>query len=255
MTAPTEPTATPAQAPAQPTQPPSAPVPTPAQVFPPQQPQTAAHPDGPNGFPENTPLVEMTDKQQANYYKYHSRKHEEVAKARADYDDLKAKAAEFDKLQAAQMSEQQRLVAEAEQRTRSTVLAEVGPKAAEAALRTALHIGKGLGKAEIDAIVGPLNCNYFLADDGLTVDADKVTTYLATIAAPASATPTPPAVPAAVPQPAAPAAVPPPAAPPATGEQQPRPDMGQGNRNAPVSGGLEAGRAIARSMFGTSKPA
>lgn len=235
MTAPTEPTAAPA-APAQTTQPAAPNFPTPAQVFPTQQP--APQPTAPtrlvgeHGFPESTPLVEMTAEQREAYWRHHARRHEDTVKARADYDELKAKAAEFDKLQAAQMSEQQRAVAEAEQRARTAVLGEAGPKAAEAALRIALQLAKGLDKTEVDRIVGPLNCNYFLAADGMSVDTDKVTAYLTTIAAP----------------PVAPAAVPPAPVAPATGVPQPRPDMGQGNRTVTASGGLAAGaeRAKAR---------
>lgn len=244
MTAPAEPTAPDTQAPAQPAQQPpvTPPVPTPSQVFPPQQPTPAARPVGEHGYPENTPLAEMTVDQREAYWKRQARQHENTVKSRADYDDLKAKAAEFDKLQAANQTETQRAVAEAEQRGRSDALTQAGAKIAESALRASLKLAKGMDDAEIDRIVGPLNCNYFLAGDGLSVDTDKVTAYLNTVA------PAAPVAPALVP--AAPAAVPPAPAQPATGAQQPRPDMGQGNRNAPKPSGLEAGRLLAQQRFG-----
>ncbi|MER7331672.1 MULTISPECIES: hypothetical protein [unclassified Micromonospora] len=254
MTAPTEPTTAPA-VPAQPAQttppaqPPAAPpVPSPSQVFPPQQPAaqlaTPAQPalgNGEHGYPENTPLAQMNADQREAYWRHQARKHENTVKARADYDDLKAKAAEFDKLQAANQTEMQRAVAEAEQRARTDALTQAGAKIAETALRTSLKLAKGMDDAEIDRIVGPLNCNYFLSGDGLSVDTDKVTTYLNTVAAPAPAAPAP--------APAAAAAIPPAAAQPATGAVRQVPDMGQGNRTATPSGGLAAGAERAKAYL------
>lgn len=53
--------------------------PTPAQPVPSQQPVQAA--TGERGYPENTPVAEMTVEQQAAYWRHHARKHEDRLKA------------------------------------------------------------------------------------------------------------------------------------------------------------------------------
>lgn len=57
------------------------------------------------GFPESTPLAQMTAEQREAYWKHQARKHEQRARERADYDDLKAKAAKLDEIEAANKSE------------------------------------------------------------------------------------------------------------------------------------------------------
>src|SRR5215218_296038 len=65
----------------------------------PAPPPAPAPPDPAGGFPADTPVTEMTTEQQAAYWKHQSRKHEERARSREDYDDLKAKAAKLEKLE------------------------------------------------------------------------------------------------------------------------------------------------------------
>ncbi|MER7167041.1 hypothetical protein ABT336_13365, partial [Micromonospora sp. NPDC000207] len=220
-----------------------APVPTPSQVFPPpQQPPTSGGAqDGPNGFPENTPLAEMTDRQQANYHKHHSRRWQARAEERSDYDDLKAKAARLAELEAQSMTDTQKAVADAEQRGRVAALAEAGGRLATSALHTSLTLTQRLTAEQIDALLAPLDPKAFLTADGMAVDTGKVAAYVNVVAAQ-------PASPAA--PPAAPAVVTPPALQPVTGQGQVVPDMGQGTRTAPKAGGLEAGRLMAQQMFG-----
>lgn len=47
------------------------------------------------GFPADTPVAEMTPEQQAAYWKFHSRKHENTVKSQSDYDELKALAEKY----------------------------------------------------------------------------------------------------------------------------------------------------------------
>lgn len=68
MTQPNHPPAPPAPK----NEPDNAPAPNPA---PPEAP-----PQGDKGFPEGTPLTEMTDAQQAAYWKHHARRHEDTVK-------------------------------------------------------------------------------------------------------------------------------------------------------------------------------
>lgn len=70
------------------------------------------------GFPDGTPLEQMTEAQQIAYWKHQSRKHENAAKARADYDDLKAKADELAQLKAANQTEQEKALEEAREAAR-----------------------------------------------------------------------------------------------------------------------------------------
>lgn len=70
MTQPNNPPAPPAPN-NQPDQPPASP-PNPA--------PNEAPPQGDKGFPEGTPLAEMTDAQQAAYWKHHARRHEDTVK-------------------------------------------------------------------------------------------------------------------------------------------------------------------------------
>jgi hypothetical protein len=65
------------------------------------------------GFPAETPLEQMTSEQQAAYWKFQARKHENEAKSRADYDDLKAKADELAELKAKSQTEQEKALEEA----------------------------------------------------------------------------------------------------------------------------------------------
>ncbi|MDP7729502.1 hypothetical protein [Mycobacterium sp. TY813] len=55
---------------------PSAPAPTPAAPETPEAPSA-----GDKGFPEGTPLTEMTEAQQLAYWKHHARRHEDTVKA------------------------------------------------------------------------------------------------------------------------------------------------------------------------------
>jgi len=67
--------------------------------------------DTDRGFPENTPVAQMTHAEQAAYWKYHSRKHQaraEQAPNERDLAELRRKAGEFDRHQQAQMTELER---------------------------------------------------------------------------------------------------------------------------------------------------
>lgn len=66
------------------------------------------------GFPENTPVADMTAEQQAKYWQHQARKHEDRAKkalSPQEAAELKRKADEYDKQQQAQMSELEKATA------------------------------------------------------------------------------------------------------------------------------------------------
>lgn len=135
-----------------------------------------------HGFPDKTPVADMTTEQQTAYWKHQARKHESTSKSRADYDAIKA---ERDQLKKAGMSPDEQAIqdakdqAAAEARTDErgkwagrTVKAEL-----RAALKGKVHIPKGRDEGAIlSSILDPLNPQHFLTSDG-EVDADKVTAY------------------------------------------------------------------------------
>ena len=73
------------------------------------------------GYPDDTPVTEMTSEQQAAYWKHMARKHENTAKARKDYDDV---IAERDKLKQATMTDNEKALEEARNRGRVEALTE-----------------------------------------------------------------------------------------------------------------------------------
>lgn len=58
-------------------------------------PAPPADPPADLGFPQNTPVAEMTDAQASAYWRNESKKQQKIAEARKDYDAIKAKHDEF----------------------------------------------------------------------------------------------------------------------------------------------------------------
>lgn len=163
------------------------------------------------GFPDNTPLEQMTDKQQAAYWKHYSRQHEAVAKSRGDYDAIKAKADEYDKQQAANATEHQKAVKAAEDAARAEERNKALPLLVAAEFKIAAA-GR-LTTEQVDAILAPLDTKHFLDATG-AVDTVKVATYVNQVA-------------------------------PQKPGQPPRfPDLGQGHRPGQAGTSVAAGRAM-----------
>ena len=131
---------------------------------------------GDTGYPEKTAIKDMTDAQQAAYWKAQSRKWEGTAKARSDYDAIKT---ERDHLRESSMTpdekQAQQAVEQAVQEALAQERAQVSSRIVHAELRGALA-AKGMGADEISDLLQPLNPNYFLTESG-EVDADKVANY------------------------------------------------------------------------------
>jgi hypothetical protein len=125
--------------------------------------------------PEATETVDW--KAEAEKWKTQSRKQEERAKANA------AAAKELEQLRAAQMSEAEKIAAEAESRGRSAALAEVGQRLvrAEFAARSAGRIGAD--------VLDDLNLAKFLTEDG-EPDTAAIDKAVARLAPPAEPEPT-----------------------------------------------------------------
>lgn len=203
------------------------PVPTPP---PPAPPAPAAGPEqtqnGPNGYPEGTPIAAMTPEQQAAYWRTYARRHEDASKAKdAEIAALKPKAEQLAALEEASKSEAEKAVTAAEQRGRDTgrveaereAVAKYGAALVAAKFETALT-PRGLTTAQVETLMSGLNVTAFLGADGLP-DTAKITEYAAAIPAPATGQQQPP-----VPTP-------------------PR-DLGGGRTTPPPATGTAAGRAL-----------
>ena len=66
-----------------------------------------------NGFPADTPLEQMTVEQREAYWKDKAQKHEKRAKARSDYDQMKADSEELAALKAANATAEEKALEEA----------------------------------------------------------------------------------------------------------------------------------------------
>jgi len=132
------------------------------------------------GFPENTPIADMTVEQQAAYWKHQARKHEDTAKARRDYDTIKA---ERDQLKSSTQTDAEKALEEARTAARNEAAAEARSHFASqlvAAEFKAALAGKR-SSDEVKALLEPMDLTKFLTPEG-EVDTDKVTNYAAGIA-------------------------------------------------------------------------
>ena len=157
-------------APAPPNAGPSAPNPTPPAGAP--QPP-AAVPSA--GFPADTPLSEMTADQQISYWKFHSRKHEDSVRdlrnQYADYDAIKAQAADAARLRQQVETDAEKALREATENARKTALDEFSPRLVAAEFRAA-----SAGRIESDrlaTLTEDIDMSRYLKADG-SVDLDKV---------------------------------------------------------------------------------
>lgn len=126
-----------------------------------------------HGYPDNTPIKEMTADQQAAYWKYHAQKHERRSKEREDYDTIKA---ELDQLKQSQMTDAEKQVEQAKAEGKAEAAQEFSTRMVDATLRGSLK-GLQLADDDIDSRLAFLDRKTFLTDDG-EVDSDKVNAYL-----------------------------------------------------------------------------
>ncbi|MFD0276168.1 hypothetical protein ACFVHB_20005 [Kitasatospora sp. NPDC127111] len=116
------------------------------------------NPVGPNGFPENTPVAEMSHEHQAAYWRHHSRRWETVAKAAPTPEEvtqLRADSAELATRKTAELSETQRLQKEKDDAEAAATRARAD---AEAATRRVLLLevasAKGLTSEQAGRLQG-----------------------------------------------------------------------------------------------------
>lgn len=216
MTAPT-PAAVAAVVPAQPAQP------TPATgTAPPADPQAtpAAPAEGQHGYPENTPVAEMTVPQQASYWKARARANEAGQRAaQAALEAAKPKIEGYDALEASTKTDQERAVENAKKEADAAARADERSRGS-LALVGAEFRAAAKGVLAPEALAGLLEdidrSKYVLADG--TVDLERIEKRVTELA----------------PKPADPAA---------PLERKPA-DLGQGRRTPAATSGLDTGKAL-----------
>lgn len=143
-------------------------------------------PDIEKGYPADTPVAEMTDKEQAAYWKYHARKHENIVKEQKDYSELKEKAAKFDALNKPEDKDDKNdgtpgapVDAAA---LRAEILAELRAEQLPAQVRSAFvaAVGDRLEEDALDNILEDIDLNKFVKDG--SVDVERVKTKAELIA-------------------------------------------------------------------------
>lgn len=135
--------------------------------------------EGDRGFPEATPVAQMTDAQQAAYWKFHARKHEGRYQALGDVDKLKADAAAFAQHQEATATEHQKEVAKARAEAEAAVVQRMASTLVQQEFRIA-----AAGKVADDALAAYLedvDLSKFADKDGKP-DLDRIKTSVARLA-------------------------------------------------------------------------
>lgn len=135
-----------------------------------------------HGYPDNTPLAEMTVEQQAAYWKAKARMHESRSRAKAGgltAEEAEALRTELEQLRTASLSEteraQQDAIESAREAGRSEARDQLLPILHEAQLRGyASTVVKG---PRLDAFVSTVSIAAFSAEDG-SIDGEKVVEHL-----------------------------------------------------------------------------
>lgn len=136
------------------------------------------------GFPENTPVAEMTAQQQVAYYKHQSRKHEERATAYRTAaggktaDEIKTELEAVETLRREKLSDQERAVEDAKREARESAAREYAPKAARTAFEFALSHLKDEDRTEL---IDTLDLTKVITDSG-DIDTAKVRSIVEKIA-------------------------------------------------------------------------
>lgn len=123
-----------------------------------------------HGYPKDTPLVEMSDKEQAAYWKYHARQHESKAKSREDYDDLKVLADKWRAHENENKTPDQKAIDAAAEAARVEERKKIAPRLVKAEFKAQ---GVGVDKDILEAFLEDIDPLRYLDKDG-DVDADKV---------------------------------------------------------------------------------
>lgn len=156
--------------------PPPADPPNPPPANPPAGPVEAVDPETGEtlGFPDKTPVEQMTDTQKANYWRNQTK----VANKRVpkNLDQIQRDAQAWAEYQRTQKPPEQQAIDAAVEKARADALKEAAQESALALLRVTLQT-RGKNAAEVDEIVDPLNPAKFLTQDG-KLDTARVTAFV-----------------------------------------------------------------------------
>lgn len=129
------------------------------------------------GFPKDTAVAEMTDAQQAAYWRNQSRKHQgrfDSLVGDRSYDDVKADLDAYATIQREQRTPAEQALADAREEGRKQALATERAASATAVFRGALETG-GITGDDLDELVTNFNVANYVSDDG--VDTTKITSF------------------------------------------------------------------------------
>lgn len=129
------------------------------------------------GYPKDTPTAEMTDKEQAAYWKHNSRRHEgrfkDVIGDRTP-EEIKADLEAYAELKKAEQTPAEQALAAAREEGKSEAIRTERNKAATAIFRGALEAG-GVEGDDLDELVANFNVAGYITDDG--IDSTKITNF------------------------------------------------------------------------------
>lgn len=140
------------------------------------------------GFPDGTPVAEMTQEQQLAYWKHHSRQHERRANSRADYDQLKADSEELARLRAANQTDAERALEEAREEARREGENLGAQRYLSDAVKAKFQHLTGKSDDEVATAFAHVNAQSFTTDQG-DIDGAALTAFAATFGASAPQTP------------------------------------------------------------------
>lgn len=129
------------------------------------------------GFPENTPVAQMSDAEKAAYYRYHNRQAENTLKSFKGVkpEDVSAMQQELEALRNEKLSADQKAIKEAEKAARAAAEAEWRPKLQTSQLRAiASEVLKG---DQLNAWLSGMNPAAFAGENG-EIDEEKVIGHL-----------------------------------------------------------------------------
>lgn len=136
------------------------------------------------GFPADTPVAQMTDTQQAAYWKHQSRKHEDRNKAFGkltpeELTALREKAERHDALEFELQSESDKAVTKARKEAEEAARAALQPAVIQGKLEAAAARA-GVSDEDLTKALEFVDTTKFVTKDG-SVDTDKVKAFVSTI--------------------------------------------------------------------------
>lgn len=143
------------------------------------------------GFPAETPIEQMTAEQQAAYWKFQARKHENEAKSRADYDQLKAASEELAQLKAANQTEQEKALNEARDEARRQGEVIGAERYLKDAVMGRFQALTGKSDDDVAKAFAHVDAHSFVDDQG-DLDVDALTEFAGTFGAANTGTPADP---------------------------------------------------------------